>query len=858
MARPTAQIAARRLRPKLTARVAERVDAYFRDFGRRLVPALEPALRPLVESSTKAEETVAVALRTFGWDGEARRFLSFVAPAIEVVGESAAAAVGSELGLDVSFDLYARQPVLTDVATRIRSIPETSRDLVRNLVDEGIAKGDSMEQLSRSMRGLVDSWSSTGSKGFAGLGAGRSSRSYLIALTETANAWNVSATESYAALGVDFVEVFDGPDCGWSSHDDPDLAHGSIRGVREARATPTSHPRCQRAFGARVDADGASPSPFARGGAVPGATPGIGAVDPLDAAALHLSGAGSAIPSRAVAEASQRAWEAARIAERDISRSLLRVVDGRLVSFDDAMLGIDASAGGDLAGFAARRKTLTSLSRKIATDQEVAGLANPPRLASADVFAKEIGDTVRYTVRFSEDEYWAGVRRATQELVDGGNVPVKWKPTWDSPIYRGLNTNWRAPNGTLFEVQFHTPTSFVTKELNHSAYDVARLLTTSAERRALLEAEMAARTAAVRVPPGEWVSIEEALALRPTISVVDDPLAALLRAEPGATDEVLALRAERDAIQAARYQASLTGTDAEWDALSTRLFAADKALVEAEQAAISKLLASLETVSEADAPKLLSRLLTLAGENRVEYNRLASLVTQEASDLRFLVRAKQTLLDDAIAVVKRRLPLESRILAERPGGAAGRVFDDALMFVRELEGIFPELRTVWNGTVKITNASSYAGQFSWSGELSITRDTLAYLVGAGGKTPADYYGVLLHEMFHSLSAGSKAGVYAYAKGWEEGVAEMATETFLGPLLARLGIAEGTKSWRAYQEFCAVLEDLRSGIRMEPETFYRRLLATPLSERKALVRRMIDQATDAAFDVEGRWQRLRKL
>lgn len=275
--RPTAQIEAKRVRPGLTRKVAIRADSYFRGFGSRIVSRVEPRLGELVDRfgkkdvSTEVDQAVRVLLRTFGWDAEARVFLSYVRPAIEVVGAAAADAVGSELGLDVSFDLNARRLVLDDVATRIRSVPETSRETIRRLIGEGISKGLSVEQIVRGvgpgrstvagpiaefvgLRGLVDSWLSTGTGRFAGPGTAYGSRSYLIALTETAMAWNTSAVATYAGAGVSFVEVFDGADCGWSSHDDPDLAAGSIRPLDEAKATPISHPRCQRAFGAAVNA----------------------------------------------------------------------------------------------------------------------------------------------------------------------------------------------------------------------------------------------------------------------------------------------------------------------------------------------------------------------------------------------------------------------------------------------------------------------------------------------------------------------------------------------------------------------------------------------------------------------------
>lgn len=536
-ARPGVAAERRRVLGRLELRYAIATGDYFRGMTPRILPGIRTvAARFVDQAATKAEpvaDPISVALETIEWDAETRILSTLVRPVSLLVGDVAAAAVGRELGISETFDRAPAPASLSAIGRRISTVAEVSRERIAREIRDGVTKGLSVEQIVKGVRpgttniravpafrgvaGLVDEWSSTGTPGFAGrVGAVplRSSRAYLIALTETGNAYNSAAIDRYRDSGiVDAVEVFDGPDCGWVYHDDPDLAHGSFRTLDQAKAHPLSHPRCQRAFGAAIGQAVAKPSPFARGGAVPGATPGVGAVNPRDEAALALSGAGSAIPTAAVARASQMAIETARFAEPGISRSLLATTNGQTIAFEDAMLGRAAPAGGDLAGFAARKKTLTSLSRKIDTDVKLAARGNPPVRISADQAADAIADKVRYTLRFNEADYWSGVRDASERLVAEGNVPIKWKPTWDSATYRGLNTQWRAPNGTTFEVQFHTPTSFVTKELNHHPFEEARLLTTSAARRAELDAEMAARAKAVPIPPGEWVSLEDVRAI---------------------------------------------------------------------------------------------------------------------------------------------------------------------------------------------------------------------------------------------------------------------------------------------------------------------------------------------------------
>jgi hypothetical protein len=68
------------------------------------------------------------------------------------------------------------------------------------------------------------------------------------ALAAAAVAFNSGTLAHAADAGASAVEVFDGAECGWSSHQDPDKASGTVRSIRDAAQMPISHPRCQRAF----------------------------------------------------------------------------------------------------------------------------------------------------------------------------------------------------------------------------------------------------------------------------------------------------------------------------------------------------------------------------------------------------------------------------------------------------------------------------------------------------------------------------------------------------------------------------------------------------------------------------------
>lgn len=72
--------------------------------------------------------------------------------------------------------------------------------------------------------------------------------------------WQAVTTANTAAartaldeLGTEWLEVRDGADCGWTSHDDPDRANRTLRTVQDALAHPTAHPHCIRELLPRLD-----------------------------------------------------------------------------------------------------------------------------------------------------------------------------------------------------------------------------------------------------------------------------------------------------------------------------------------------------------------------------------------------------------------------------------------------------------------------------------------------------------------------------------------------------------------------------------------------------------------------------
>lgn len=147
--------------------------------------------------------------------------------------------VGSQVGRSLAFDLNARgvDRVLGEVGTRITGMTQTDQASIARAVGVFIERNSNADELEAGLDRLLRSWGESGG------------RAHIIALTESGNAYNLAAIAGYEETGlVERVRVFDGPDCGWLEHDDPDRASGSTRTLAEARKHPLAHPHCQRAF----------------------------------------------------------------------------------------------------------------------------------------------------------------------------------------------------------------------------------------------------------------------------------------------------------------------------------------------------------------------------------------------------------------------------------------------------------------------------------------------------------------------------------------------------------------------------------------------------------------------------------
>jgi hypothetical protein len=115
-------------------------------------------------------------------------------------------------------------------------------------------------------------------------------------------------------------------------------------------------------------------------------------------------------------------------------------------------------------------KEAESFKRKLAT-----ALYESP-LRDLDSALADMKDSVRYTLTFPEAGYTEGVDEAISRFEDAGFESVKFKNTWGSGAYQGINSFWRHPQtGHVFEMQFHTVDSYAAKRDTHAIYEQARL-----------------------------------------------------------------------------------------------------------------------------------------------------------------------------------------------------------------------------------------------------------------------------------------------------------------------------------------------------------------------------------------------
>ncbi|MFD6149359.1 hypothetical protein [Streptomyces sp. NPDC060243] len=130
-------------------------------------------------------------------------------------------------------DLMGRlQEALRRARVFLRAVQDAARDMLAARIDvEGLRAGHRLGTVvyANNAHHPVEAWA-------------RASLSWQAVTTANQGAAQTALDE----LGCTHVEVRDGAGCGWTSHDDPDGADGTLRTIEDALAHPVAHPHCVR------------------------------------------------------------------------------------------------------------------------------------------------------------------------------------------------------------------------------------------------------------------------------------------------------------------------------------------------------------------------------------------------------------------------------------------------------------------------------------------------------------------------------------------------------------------------------------------------------------------------------------
>jgi hypothetical protein len=145
--------------------------------------------------------------------------------------------------------------IYNDLLSATTHVKDTTKDLIRTLARaEGTAALIGGETAQGAGRKLAKELAKNGISAVTyknGAKHGLADYAEMNLRTTTALGYNNGTLN--AAPETVFWEVFDGPGCGWTSHDDTEQALGKVVTRDEALSWPISHPRCRRAFGPRPD-----------------------------------------------------------------------------------------------------------------------------------------------------------------------------------------------------------------------------------------------------------------------------------------------------------------------------------------------------------------------------------------------------------------------------------------------------------------------------------------------------------------------------------------------------------------------------------------------------------------------------
>ena len=176
----------------------------------------------------------------------------------------------------------------------------------------------------------------------------------------------------------------------------------------------------------------------------------------------------------------------ANAANEAAAKELLEKAAEAEKSTKPALQKLAQDTGSKMEGLENRLKTPESLARKL-----------------NDTAPGQIADALRYTMVSDEAVMAENAAKSLAALEQQGYKVLKVKNTFkDGAPYKGVNTQIQAPNGQVFELQFHTPESFAMKQNTHALYEEMRVLPPTSERARAIQQELVKMNETLPNPPG--------------------------------------------------------------------------------------------------------------------------------------------------------------------------------------------------------------------------------------------------------------------------------------------------------------------------------------------------------------------
>lgn len=147
--------------------------------------------------------------------------------------------------------------MMGDLLKATQGVRESTKDLVRTLTRDWVRNklytGLTAEQAGIRLAADLTERGVTAIVYQDGRRIGLSTYTDMVMRTKTAEAYQIGGFNQGERLEIVWWEVMDGAVCGWTSHNDTQMANGMIVDLNTAMSYPLSHPNCQRATTPRPD-----------------------------------------------------------------------------------------------------------------------------------------------------------------------------------------------------------------------------------------------------------------------------------------------------------------------------------------------------------------------------------------------------------------------------------------------------------------------------------------------------------------------------------------------------------------------------------------------------------------------------